>query len=121
LYKDPNPIYSTVYYKLTQIDFNGDSQNFITVYTYDCNRKLIAPYLYPNPSITIVNLVLPEYLGKEVNIEFINSIGKIELVNTSTLMNETLEINAENLAEGIYTVRISTLFKQEILRFVKSN
>ena len=118
--KDEAPLAGTVYYRLTQTDLDGTKQEFSIVYTNDCHREAQASSLYPNPSQNAVNLDLPEYIGKNVKIEFISSLGKIEMQREFFVNSSVQQIQLEELSNGIYSVRIIAEKKQEILRLLKN-
>ena len=66
-------------------------------------ENTIATAIYPNPAKTNVNITLPAEFNGNIQITDLN--GKIvKSVNSTTSTSETLSLNIEGLAAGIYTV-----------------
>jgi hypothetical protein len=66
-------------------------------------ENTIATVIYPNPANANVNITLPAEFNGNIQITDLN--GKIvKSVTTTTSTSETLSLNIENLAAGIYTV-----------------
>jgi hypothetical protein len=78
--------------------------------------------IFPNPSKGNINLVLPEYLEEEVEIEVIDLNGKLVYRTNTALESTTINLNLEhlNLPNGLYMVNVHT--SQQIIskRFVKN-
>ncbi|MBK9283644.1 MAG: T9SS type A sorting domain-containing protein [Sphingobacteriaceae bacterium] len=113
---DEHPLKETVYYKLIQEDISGLIQEFILVYTNDCDAKSLTNFLFPNPANSNVNLVLPGFFGREVKIEIISVLGKVEksiILFVETPLNE---IDIADLSKGVYFVRLLSADRNEVLR-----
>lgn len=66
-------------------------------------ENTIATAIYPNPANANVNITLPAEFDGNIQITDLN--GKVvKSVNTTSATGETLSLNIETLAAGIYTV-----------------
>lgn len=103
-YKDENPFNEISYYRLKQVDFDGNFEyhNVISIKTIDDNNNFDA-IVYPNPNsgtFKIGDMNLDDIR----NIVVINSIG--EVVYESEIYNGV--INITDKQNGIYIVTIFT-------------
>jgi hypothetical protein len=57
--------------------------------------------MYPNPATGIVNIIVSE----NATVEVMNMEGRMVMLQTNVNANEKSEINIQNLAEGVYTVK----------------
>lgn len=75
----------------------------------DENRKQVL-YIYPNPSEGIFNLSIKNANFKELALSVVNMVGKevFQAMETNNGSDYYLEINLNNLAKGIYFLRIAT-------------
>jgi hypothetical protein len=97
-------IKKSVYFRLKQTDFDG--KNSVSTIAYsDCENKNSNLKVYPTPTKNFINIDLDQNIGK-VNISITDLYGK--MVFNQDFENMTNEkINLENLANGIYTLRIT--------------
>ena len=87
---------------LTQI--NGKSANLIVSTTTGVknieNEQLVS--VYPNPASSVLNVLVSE----QSNVELMDLNGNIVYVKTVVNANQKSEINIQDLASGIYTLKI---------------
>jgi hypothetical protein len=63
--------------------------------------EIISTSIYPNPATDKINIQLNDLTN--VNAELIDITGKVVL---TTLLNNNAEINVNEIARGIYTLRL---------------
>lgn len=102
-YLDKQPVMGVSYYRLTQVDYNGEtSQSPIVAVKLDSGDG----YLFPNPITPGETLTFRGNIKGEATVSIIDVAGKqvsIFPVNLSSRY-ENLEIPISDLAAGIYTV-----------------
>ena len=59
--------------------------------------------IYPNPTTGILNVVAAE----NATVQLLDVTGKLVILQTNVTANDKQEINVENLANGIYMLRVS--------------
>ena len=71
------------------------------------NLPLSAITLFPNPATNQVNLMLADFLGKEMEITIINNIGQsVYQHHLEKVDSRQFTINSSNFTNGFYIVRI---------------
>lgn len=114
---DQSPIGGMNYYRLKQMDFNGNFE-FSNVISVDFNR-LKEITAYPNP----VNdqLIIKAQLSKEVDIQIYNTLGQSVYQNTQFL-NSQLGLDLSDLKTGTYYLNIDnaetggSIFRQHLIK-----
>ena len=96
-YTDRNPLFGTSYYRLRQVDFNGDVEYSNTV-TLKYIRNSVT--VYPNP--VREQLYLHTNHGLVQKITVYNSIG----VQVAQITNPGNSIDVSTLPQGIYVLKI---------------
>jgi hypothetical protein len=61
--------------------------------------------IFPNPSTGVLNIDLKSVSSENINIQIVNSIGAVVL-SSSAKSNETKTVSIQNLANGIYFVKV---------------
>ncbi|MEO1262055.1 MAG: T9SS type A sorting domain-containing protein [Bacteroidota bacterium] len=110
-----SPVHGTNYYRLIQIDSNGQVtlSNIISV-TFQ-NKPLF--YVYPNPVRSTLYFELPDdYIDAELIIR--NPYGQVIWQN-NTRLNQFSHINLKHFESGLYLVQISINGKIETANFLK--
>ncbi len=94
-----NDIYSTKAY------LNGDlaSIDVISITGINENKNETIIHVYPNPATTVLNVEVSE----NVTIQLFDLSGQNVLINSNVYANEKQELNIQNLAQGIYMMKIS--------------
>ncbi|MFK7774905.1 MAG: T9SS type A sorting domain-containing protein [Saprospiraceae bacterium] len=113
---DQSPSDGLNYYRLRQVDFNGDkSYSDIIVIEFEADRSEIQ--VYPNPTIRELNINLPESWDSDTSIVIYDFYGN--LINSFTISSGSLTFPVENIPAGFY--RLSAINKNKILNtsFVK--
>lgn len=94
----------TAFYRLRLVDKDGRYEfSSVKSVTLNCtgNNKVLV---YPTLSDGTVNIKLPPGLNN-ARIQVVNSIGEVVIIDESKRLNRTIML--KNLANGIYTVRVS--------------
>jgi hypothetical protein len=108
----------TYYYRLKQIDFNGNFEytDWVSInYQFVEKAELIV---YPNPSIDHITIKIVEDKSEliERDVTILNANGQIVMSIRSANLSEGIRIETEDLNPGIYQV----LIEMENTRFYKS-
>ncbi|MFK8008831.1 MAG: T9SS type A sorting domain-containing protein [Saprospiraceae bacterium] len=113
---DQSPNNGLNYYRLLQVDFNGDKYySDIIVVEFEADRSEIQ--VYPNPAIKELNINFPENWENETSIVIYDFYGKI--INSFTSSSGSLTVPVDNMPAGFY--RLSATNNNKILNasFVK--
>jgi hypothetical protein len=109
-FTDNNPKSAMHYYRLKQVDFNGDSETFNIISIAANEGDLIVQPPYPNPLIDNT-LYLPINLkyDEELTITVYDNTGRQIMVQTRYLQRgfQQLELNFTDVQNGIYQLHIS--------------
>lgn len=101
-YQHINPTLGNNYYKLQQVDANGDftySETKIVAFTLSVG----AVKVYPNPVVETLKIQLP-YVAKAVNYAIYNTNG--QKVKEGVINSNHHTVNVGALAKGVYFVKI---------------
>lgn len=110
-FTDASPHNGTNYYRLQQVDYEGNRQYSAIISTQIINKENVI--IYPNPVKEQLHIVLPNAFT-DSRIEIIDWSGRIL---KSIIANGTTNVNVANLAAGQYAVRITTN-QQVIVRHI---
>lgn len=117
-----NPNYSFKYFRLNQIDFNGDSDvsdaifknceqsiNFDIIYIYSENGNFADVYIQ-NPGIT------------KAKVELFDATGRIIYDQNVFLQNgiNNQSIPISNLSAGAYMIRVNNFISTKSIKFIKN-
>ncbi len=88
----------------TQQDYTNEELNVVV---YEKDDKDVAFKVSPNPFIDEINLFFENTNNSEVNIEIIDTNGKVAIRKSiSNLNSDMVKINSGNLQSGLYYCRI---------------
>jgi hypothetical protein len=73
-FKDNNPVAGTNYYRLKQIDLNGDTE-YSHIENVDFSMKKLL-VIYPNPVVDEVNILFPDW-DQVVDMRIVDQSGKV--------------------------------------------
>ena len=116
---DENPYNGVSYYRLKQIDFDGNYECFSPVAVNNSNNENdISINLYPNP-ITLGNdlIVYSEIINENTLFSVIDIKGTV-IFNNYTISSNTITINTNNIEKGIYFIVIESNNKVFHERFI---
>ena len=119
---DKDPLFNTEYYRLKQVDFNGDFE--YTPLVALTREDVLDISLYPNPADWSVNIDLKGIGESECNIVVLDANGKMvhqEQLTCSSSMKCSIQIPTTELDAGIYcaVIQDNTHGRTYQRRFVK--
>jgi hypothetical protein len=89
-----------------------------TLSTTDVNG-LSAVYIYPNPTSTVLNVVVENKSNTPESYTILNTSGQI-LQSKKIKTKEDLQINVSNISQGIYFLKLSkNQSETNTIRFIK--
>ena len=100
----------TNYYRIKQVDFDGNASFSKIVSVY--NRTVNTVRIYPNPATDFINIELPK--GCE-NLNIYNVYG-VSVRSISVKGQSNLLLNLTNLVNGIYWIKTGKIIKQFMLQ-----
>lgn len=106
------------YYSIVTVNgCNSDTSNIINL-TIESIRQTAMPtaQIYPNPVGNQITIILPNAM-ESVQFQIINTLGQI--VEQGTLIHQ-ITLPTHDLAQGIYTLRISERHNQQVIKFIKN-
>lgn len=114
-FKDQSPLPGRSYYRLTQVDFNGDSETFDIV-AVDFDSEDTQLKVFPNPSSDFITVNCSEEIE---HLSMIDTRGRTHQIaqEGSSGMNGRFDIR--HLPNGIYRVMIygkKTVFREKLIK-----
>jgi hypothetical protein len=122
VFYDQHPSNGNNYYRLIQFDHDGKKQDLgIIALNFKIDLKWNVN-IYPNPFINDVNIVLNNYLGKNIQVSLVNTNGQLihqELINTS-LEKNSYHLNFNKvIPSGQYVITIKGEGLNEAINVLK--
>ncbi len=105
--QDLNPFYGANYYRLKQVDLNGDAEysNIETVIV--SGNDLPDVIVYPNPVIKTATLRVVTPFETDAQIEIVNQAGQIMKTLTISAGANSKQIDLSNYTAGVYFAYIN--------------
>jgi hypothetical protein len=75
--------------------------------------------IYPNPATDKLYIEQTEIVETETLISIYDITGKLKYQEVGKFNNNKIEINVQNLNNGIYFIELRTNNKQNMLKFIK--
>jgi hypothetical protein len=112
-----NPLYNKIWYRIKQVDKDGNYQ-FSNTIKID-NKQISLINVFPNPIIDFININLkPNIFENNIEYVLINSVGKNIL--TGRLTSLTNKISTSHLKNGVYYLVIYSnkkiIYKQSFVK-----
>jgi len=122
-FRHGTPIFGTSYYKLTQVDYNGEYEEFpiIAINNNDIDSPYVFSDIYPNPSSDIFYFNYNGKLfNKPINVKIKNLIGGVLINGVVEKYNNTQAIPFKlmDISKGHYIVEISQGEHREIKKIM---
>jgi|GEM_PF-6035767 len=120
LFTDSQPLGRLSYYRLKQVDLNGEFEVFNAV-SSDCDvstKQTIS--IYPNPSQTVINVKMLGVADNAlVSLKIFDTTGKLISIRTVNLEAQEFTLNIEDLAKGLYMLVVdggNFSFKEKVIK-----
>lgn len=123
-FTDNSVVNSNQYYRLRQVDFNGESKiSNVVLIKSEKTRTLTLDGLYPNPATTVVNALISAPNEDKVTIVVTDITGKaiFQQIANVEIGSTTLPIDVSSLAAGTYWMKLvcNSNCESAMSRFVK--
>ena len=76
--------------------------------------------LYPNPSASFINIILPESkINQSAEISFIDQLGRVVYTTKQIFNNSKLTLDINSLSPGMYLININTDESNWVAKVIK--
>lgn len=101
---DENPLQSINYYRIKQVDKDGNfSYSIIAAIQYDGSKNFAR--IYPNPANTIVNILFNQQTEKNASLKLLSANGQVvQSYSISGIKNKRISVST--LPNGVYELRV---------------
>lgn len=113
---DKEPLFGTNYYKLQQIDFDGEC-NELGIKSVKFGSLVAQLKLYPNPASDKIKATFES--GKYNLLSVVDASGAVVQTLTVNPLVNTLEFSLADYSNGIYTIRFSGIRENAVYKIVK--
>ena len=113
-YTDENPTNGVNYYRLKQVDTDGEFEYFEVV-SVRIEKEGKVFNVTPNPVTTVARVQLTENISEESHIELISSTGQVVKTINVTSNNGVQEVMMGDIAPGIYYIRLVDRLSNNVL------
>ncbi len=105
-FTDKTPLTGTSFYRLKQWDFNGEFQ-YSKIISVENKSKQLGVTIYPNPAKE--NIIVKSLTAKTYNrtVEIMDMLGKKVTSVTLSANQSVININTQNIGNGVYFVRVN--------------
>ena len=108
-FNDPDITTGIIYYRLKQIDINGDYKYSHVVALNNVEKgALTIQSLYPNPFGKEIGILFNKTVTSPVAVSIFDAEGKLLLTETYPAFRKNIFINTENFSEGVYFLTVET-------------
>lgn len=114
---DTNPGSGTIYYRLRQVDFNGQNRVFEPVSVQVNSSKESALLIYPNPTNSSWKVFTNARDIKNIRLFTLSGKELTEQIRITELTEGKYEVRPENLPSGMYLLKI--LDQTELLQLTR--
>ncbi|MCR9174067.1 MAG: T9SS type A sorting domain-containing protein, partial [bacterium] len=116
---DNAPRNGVVYYRLKQVDFNGEYE-YSDLIAVDCGVSGNWAELYPNPSTGNSHLIVHAGIAKQGDLTITDQTGKLLFEKTLKAQdfNSEIALNGTQFEPGIYYVTVTTEEQQFVQKWI---
>ncbi|ANQ50521.1 T9SS type A sorting domain-containing protein [Flammeovirga yaeyamensis] len=113
-YTDQNITHNTVYYRLKQVDFDGQFKYYQPAKVSFDVENLIN--VYPNPSTGVINIAT-NFLGSSETLSLYSSAGQELQIDRKTIISDNqLQLNLSHLESGVYFLKVNGFTKRIMIQ-----
>lgn len=119
---DNTPTGTVQYYRLRQVDINGQSKySTVVIVRGDAPNTLAITGVYPNPAASVVNLQYSTPVAEKLSVLITDLNGKPVLQQTVYVGvgNNTLPVNVTALPKGTYFIKLAGITSHQTVQAVK--
>jgi len=119
-YTDIKACDGVVYYRLRQVDIDGQD-SYSDIVALNCMKSKDALSVYPNPARSTLSFSFSEDADGVINIQILDVYGKVVKWERSSTQHglNNLSTNVEQLAPGVYYLQLDRMDKSGIVRQVR--
>jgi hypothetical protein len=120
-YTDQTPYVGNNYYRLQQVDLDGNISYSKVLNVYHGDETVVN--LYPNPVNTQLNVEINTPKASVANIKIMDATGRVVRAVDMQLQagNNKSDINMEGLADGVYMIKITNSKGLQFSQTVRKN
>ncbi|SMD34594.1 Por secretion system C-terminal sorting domain-containing protein [Reichenbachiella faecimaris] len=104
-FSDNQPVEGTNYYRLKQIDYNGDYAYSDIIRVEYSSFQIAAFLVYPNPSSGTFQIMTKFDLDRPVELELIDMSGKIVWAQSFSKKNKSMAFDLSHIQSGYYILK----------------
>jgi hypothetical protein len=118
---DKNPLNGISYYRLRQVDFDGNATySHVVALKKDINGAAIS--VYPNPAENQFQIAFEGFQSENVSINILDNAGRIvQKISNNVLTNPVQVINTRGFQSGVYNIHVTSEKENFIQRIVIKN
>lgn len=119
-YEDERPLTGLIYYRLKQVDFDGNF-DYASIITIQIGHQHLGQVqLYPNPTVDYIFLKMPQIeQDAPLNLRIVNIAGQILSEQTIPFYAQTQQIDLTQFPSGFYFLEMSIGEEQNVVKFQK--
>ncbi|MEM1323687.1 MAG: T9SS type A sorting domain-containing protein [Bacteroidota bacterium] len=113
---DKNPYIGTNYYRLKQVDYNGDFE-YSEIRAVEINGPAVKVNVYPQPASDWLTVEVEEEVKPE-RIQLFNELGQLVMEELASDQDFRWNLNVQHLPRGVYMIRVggeTPLFANKII------
>jgi len=119
-YTDTKDCDGVVYYRLHQVDIDGQ-ESYSDIVALNCMKSKDGLSVYPNPARSTLSFSFNEDADGIINIQILDVYGKVVKWERSSTQHglNNLHTNIETLAPGVYYLQLDRMDKSGLVRQVR--
>jgi hypothetical protein len=121
-FTDNYPTGTVQYYRLRQVDINGQSKySTVVIVRGDAPDALAITGVYPNPAVSVVNVQYSTQVAEKLSVLITDLNGRPVLQQTvyAGVGNNTLPLNVTALPKGTYFIKLAGITSHQTVQAVK--